>query len=179
MPWRTSRSIGLALIVVGSRQEFAPCRAVKYINGMTLDASAANDLASAVAEPLSSASAFYFDPATLAKGKELGLSGMRFYVLGRGGVLGDVHSDVITSAFGYFHPAAVAKLWDSAKEKLAPREAGAIFHECCAEIGRAKLGDVEGLEAFCDAAEAVIAGTNPAGLAPVSYTHLTLPTKIV
>lgn len=138
---------------------------MKYIIGMTLDSSAANDLASAVAEPLASAAAFYFDPATLAKGKELGLSGMRFYALGRGGVLGDVDSDVITSAFGYFHPAVIAKWWDSSKEKLAPREAGTIFHECCADIGRAKLADVEGLEAFCDAAEAVIANTNPAGLA--------------
>ena len=47
---------------------------------------------------------FYFDPSTLAKGKELGLDGFRFYVLGRGGVLGDVESAVITSAFGYFNP---------------------------------------------------------------------------
>ncbi|MEZ5230551.1 MAG: hypothetical protein R2710_28945 [Acidimicrobiales bacterium] len=42
--------------------------------------------------------AFYFHPDTLAKGKELGLDGMRFYILGRGGVLGDAESDVVASA---------------------------------------------------------------------------------
>ena len=38
--------------------------------------------------------AFYFDKETLAKGKELGLDGFRFYFLGRGGVLGDVEPRV-------------------------------------------------------------------------------------
>jgi hypothetical protein len=33
-------------------------------------------------------SVFYFVPETAARGKELGLDGFRFYVLGRGGVLG-------------------------------------------------------------------------------------------
>jgi hypothetical protein len=45
-------------------------------------------------------SAFYFHPSTLARGKEVGLDGFRFYMLGRGGVLGDVESDVVASAFG-------------------------------------------------------------------------------
>ena len=34
--------------------------------------------------------AFYFHPDTVARGKEAGLDGFRFYILGRGGVLGDV-----------------------------------------------------------------------------------------
>lgn len=132
---------------------------------MTLSLSQATELASAVAEPLgASGAAFYFNKDTLAKGKEFGLDGMRFYMLGRGSVLGDTHSDVVASAFGYFNRATVAKLWDSAKEKLAPAEAASIYHQCCAEVGRQKLSEVEGLDAFCDAAEAVIAGTDVAGL---------------
>ena len=133
---------------------------------MTLSLSQATELAADVAEPLgASGAAFYFHRDTLAKGKEFGLDGMRFYLLGRGSVLGDTHSDAVASAFGYFNRATVAKLWNSAKEKLAPTEAAGIYHQCCAEVGRQKLAGVEGLEAFCDAAEAVIAGTDVASLA--------------
>lgn len=109
-------------------------------------------------------SAFYFDKATLAKGKEQGLDGFRFYVLGRGGVLGDVEADVITSAFAYFHPGLVSKIWNSAKEKMAPRAAGALYNQCCAELGATRLAGVEGLEAYNEAAEAVVAATDLAGL---------------
>ncbi len=121
---------------------------------------------SAIAEPAGNVgSAFYFHPDTLAKGKELGLDGMRFYLLGRGGVLGDADSNVVASAFGYFNPPLVSKLWNTAKETLAPREAGKVYHECCAALGRQKLSDVEGLDVFCEAAEAVINAAHPAGLA--------------
>ncbi len=124
------------------------------------------ELIAALAGPTGDAgAAFYFHPNTLARGKELGLDGMRFYLLGRGGVLGDVEPAVVASAFGYFSPPLVEKLWNSAKEKLGPREAGRIYFECCANLGREKLGSVDGLADYCDAAETVIAGTHPAALA--------------
>lgn len=124
------------------------------------------EVISAIAAPTGDiGSSFYFHPDTLARGKELGLDGMRFYLLGRGGVLGDAESEVVASAFGYFSPALVAKLWSTAKETLDPREAGRIYHECCANIGRQKFADVDGLEAYCEAADAVIAAAHPAGLA--------------
>lgn len=111
----------------------------------------------------SAGSAFYFDPATLAKGKEQGLDGFRFYVLGRGGVLGDVDAAVVTSAFAYFAPATIDKIWNSAKEKLAPRAAATLYNECCAALGSKKLAGVEGLDAYNEAAEAVIAATELSG----------------
>ncbi|MGH1506183.1 MAG: SCO6745 family protein [Acidimicrobiales bacterium] len=124
------------------------------------------DTISASAAPIGAAgAAFYFAPATLARGKELGLDGFRFYVLGRGGVLGDVAPPVVQSAFGYFTAAVIDKIWTSAAEKVAPREAGRIYHECCAEHGRATAGDVEGLAEFVDAAETVVAAADPAALA--------------
>ena len=52
-------------------------------------------------------SAFYFAPSTLAIGADLGLDGVGFYVMGRGGVLGDVEPRVVSAAFGYFNPALV------------------------------------------------------------------------
>ena len=51
------------------------------------------DLARETGGPLGQiGQAYYFHPDTLARGKELGLDGFRWYMLGRGGVLGDVET---------------------------------------------------------------------------------------
>jgi len=109
--------------------------------------------------------AFYFTPETLARAGELGLDGFRFYFLGRGGVLGDADAAVVASAFGYFEPTLVASMWDSGREVLAPRDAGREFFGCAASFGRAHLGDLPGLDAFCAALGAVDAAADPTGLA--------------
>ncbi len=100
--------------------------------------------------------AFYFRSETVACGKEAGLDGFRFYVLGRGGVLGDVESDVVRAAFGYFHPGLVAKMWNSAREVMAPRDAARLYIGCAHDLGRAQFGDIEGLDGFVEAATQVI-----------------------
>jgi hypothetical protein len=107
---------------------------------------------------------FYFHPDTLARGKELGLDGFRFYGLGRGGVLGDVEPDVVLAAFGYFEPGLIAKIWTSAKQTLDPRTAAREYLACCADLGRRRFADVAGLDAYNAAAAAVIAATDPAGM---------------
>jgi len=108
---------------------------------------------------------YYFHPDTIAYGKEhLDLDGMRFYFLGRGGVLGDAEAAVVTSGFGYFAPPVMEKMWNSSKAKVAPRDAARAALECNANIGRDKLAELD-LAAFCEAAEQVIADVNPAGLA--------------
>ena len=109
-------------------------------------------------------SAYYFAPETLAVGKELGLDGMRWYFIGRGGVLGDVEAPVINAAFAYFNPVLVAKMWDSAKAIIGPRDAGRRYHICAADFGRRKFADVAGLEAYNVAAEKVIAAADRDGL---------------
>ncbi len=110
-------------------------------------------------------SAFYFVPETTAVGKSHGLDGFRFYFLGRGGVLGDVEAPVITSAFAWWNHELVAKMWNSAREKMTPRDAGRLYLTCAHDLGRAKFSNVEGLDAFCVAAEAVVAAIDPAGYA--------------
>src|SRR5258706_11639775 len=110
-------------------------------------------------------SAFYFQPETLGKGKEHGLDGFRFYMLGRGGVLGDVEAPVIGSAFGYFHPAMLERLWTSARQKVAPRDAGRLYLECCRDFGRSRLSEIPDLGAFCAAADAINEAADPTGLA--------------
>ena len=108
--------------------------------------------------------AFYFHPDTLARGKEAGLDGFRFYVLGRGGVLGDVEPAVVHGAFGYFHPGLIAKMWTTAAEKVAPREAARMYHQCAHELGRKALADVEGLDGFVDATTQIIGSVEGASL---------------
>lgn len=110
---------------------------------------------------------FYFTDETIAAGKEHGLDAFRFYFLGRGGVLGDVEPPVVTSAFGYFHPDLVAKMWNTGRERtqLSPRDAGRLFLRCCQDFGRAHFGDLAGLEQFCAAAQRVNDAADVAGLA--------------
>lgn len=109
--------------------------------------------------------AYYFVPDTVAKATELGLNGMEFYVLGRGGPMGNCDSSAVAAAFGYFNPTVIAKAWDGASAKVKPRDAGKAHLECSAQLGRAKLGSVANLEAFVKAADAVNNSADPDGLA--------------
>jgi hypothetical protein len=112
--------------------------------------------------------AFYFVPETLARGKELGLDGFRFYFLGRGGVLGDVDAPVVHSALGYFAPALVERIWRSARERIAPPVAARAYWDCCAAFGRARLSKVPHIDRFGAAAAAVNDAADPVGLAVYS-----------
>jgi hypothetical protein len=103
-------------------------------------------------------------PTRWLRGKELGLDGFRFYALGRGGVLGDVEADVVASAFGYFEPGLVAKIWNSARVVMSPREAALAHLECNAALGRQVFADLEGLDAYADAAAAVVAALDVSAL---------------
>lgn len=108
--------------------------------------------------------AFYFAPETLEQGRQVGLDGFRFYFIGRGGVLGDVEAGVIRAAFGYWEPGLVDKMWNTAKEKVPPREGARLYLGCNHDFGRTRLADVEGLEGFVDAASTVIAAVEGTSL---------------
>lgn len=107
---------------------------------------------------------FYFTPETRAVGEGLGLNGMEFYVLGRGGPLGDCDGSALAANFGYFNPAMIGGVWDAAKAKCAPRTAGTAHLQCSAEFGRAKFAGIDGLDKFVAAADAVNAAADPDGL---------------
>jgi hypothetical protein len=109
--------------------------------------------------------AYYFVPETEARAKELGLDIFQFYVLGRGGVLGDVEPEVVASAFGYFNPTVIELMWNGARKVLDPRDAGRAHFLCSAELGRSRLAGVEGLDAYCEAAGAVNEAADYVGLA--------------
>jgi len=102
--------------------------------------------------------AFYFHPDTVAAGKELGLNGFTFYILGRGGALGDVSPAVVSAAFGYFNPDAIAAAWNKASATMTPTAAAQAYWDECGKRGSdlfSGIGD-DVLQAYVDAAETVI-----------------------
>jgi hypothetical protein len=107
---------------------------------------------------------FYFDAATMARGKDLGLDGFRFYFLGRGGVLGDVEPAVVVASFGYFSPGVVELMWDSAKQILAPRDAAREYLACADRFGIAQLDGIDALDGFNDAAETIVGSVDRSAL---------------
>lgn len=107
---------------------------------------------------------YYFTPATISRGKALGLNYGQFYVMGRGGVLGDVEPATVWSAFGYFNPTMVDAQWNAAKAVMAPREAAREHFACAAAHGRDKFSEIEGIDAFVAAADAVADAADAGGL---------------
>jgi hypothetical protein len=107
---------------------------------------------------------FYFAEEALACGASLGLSPIQLYFLGRGGVLGDVEPAAIHAAFGYFKESDVDLIWEAGRGVVDPREAARAYSGCCGEFGRHHLADVEGLDEFCLAAEAVASAASPTAL---------------
>ena len=101
---------------------------------------------------------FYFHPATAAAGKELGLGGFVFYVLGRGGALGDVPAAVVSSAFGYFNPATIGPTWEKYRERVSPPVAAQAFWDECGARGDEFFVDIDPtvLSAYIEAADTVI-----------------------
>lgn len=114
--------------------------------------------------------AYFFAPETFARAEELGIDGLRFYFVGRGGVLGDVDAAVVHAAFGYFEPGLIKTMWDTSVGTVAPRDAGRAYIECGAAYGRLQLSDMPGLDAYVAAAEAVNDAADPMGLALYAAT---------
>jgi hypothetical protein len=85
------------------------------------------------------ASRFMLDGATYRYGGELGFDGIDFYVVGRGGALGDVDPSVVSAVFVYFNPDAVAEQWERGVAVMAPRDAARRFATACHTWAQAHL----------------------------------------
>ncbi|MCU1396866.1 MAG: hypothetical protein JWM34_5294 [Ilumatobacteraceae bacterium] len=75
-------------------------------------------------------SGFMLDGRTYKKGAELGFQGIDFYFAGRGGVLGDVCGDVVTSAFCFFAPGQVTTAWENSRDVMSRADAASEFAGC-------------------------------------------------
>ncbi|HYI63105.1 MAG TPA: hypothetical protein VEW93_15040 [Acidimicrobiales bacterium] len=105
---------------------------------------------------------FMMDLATYQRGAELGFTGADFYTVGRGGALGDVHADVVASAFVFFAPAAVAETWDRGRAVMAPTEAADHFLAVGHDWAEGHLGDDADLPRLADLVGRLTAAANPA-----------------
>lgn len=104
-------------------------------------------------------------PDVLGPGKSAGYpGGFAYYVVGRGGVLGDVDADVVISAFGFFAPPLVASLWNAGVVVEGARSGARRYAEACAEWGRSRLGDWAGAERLAALLARVVDGADVGGL---------------
>jgi hypothetical protein len=70
---------------------------------------------------------FMMDMGTYAHGATLGFDGVDFYLSGRGGALGDVPAGVVTAAFVFWEPGAVAAAWERSAPVMPRRQAAEEF----------------------------------------------------
>jgi hypothetical protein len=124
------------------------------------------ETAKAIAKPVGEmGGAFMLDGATYARGAELGFSGIDFYVLGRGGVLGDTIPDVVSSAFFFWNPEQVRTQWEVARKVMDPAKAAVEWSDLCHAYGEAHLPDFDGFNRFSELAAKVCDAASPAGAA--------------
>ena len=84
---------------------------------------------------------FMFDGKTYARGGELGFTGIDFYVVGRGGVLGPVDADVVTAAFVWFEPVMIRSNWEAGTAACPPDRAAVAWSEAAHAWGETHLPD--------------------------------------
>jgi len=89
----------------------------------------------------------YFHPYAKEAAESLGIDGFRYYLAGRAGVLGEATTDVVLSAFGYFEPGLVDKLWSTSKERCNVVEAADAQMKVAYRIGAEALGEASGVSA--------------------------------
>lgn len=107
--------------------------------------------------------AFMLDGPTYARGAEIGFGGLDFYVLGRGGALGDVHGDVVAAAFVFWNPESVISQWDSGRKVLSPAESAREWVTLAGAYGEAHLPDIPGFDRLVELCERVVAGASSSG----------------
>ncbi|WP_067835896.1 SCO6745 family protein [Nocardia lijiangensis] len=106
---------------------------------------------------------FMFSRETKEFGHSTGIDGFFGpYTRGRGGVLGDVDSDVVTAAFGFFPAHSIRKAWESVPMPAAKAADG--YLAACQDFGRRKLADFDQAERLAQLLEVVVAAADPAGL---------------
>ncbi len=124
------------------------------------------DTATALAAPVGALGGkFMLDPATFARGAEIGFPpGFEYYALGRLGVLGDVDPVVVAASAVMFEPGLVANLWTKGRSFGEPAATAAHYATSCQAWGREHLTGQPGLDRLAELLEQVVAAAPTAGL---------------
>lgn len=106
------------------------------------------------------------DRGVLDAGRAAGYpNGYAYYITGRGGVLGDVDADVVSSAFAFFEPGLVRTMWEKGLPVEGARAAGRRYGRACAEFGRGLVAGFDGASRLAELAGRVADGVDASGLA--------------
>jgi hypothetical protein len=109
--------------------------------------------------------AIYLSPDVMGWAGEWGWSNpFAFYFAGRGGMLGEVSPDVVTSAFGWFNPAAVSAMYGEGIGVAGARGAAERMAEAHAMWGDKYYAGVEGLDDAVAVSEELVAGVEGAAI---------------
>ena len=87
-----------------------------------------------------------------------------FYFAGRGGMLGDVSHDVVTSAFGWFEPNAVKAMYSEGSATGGSTEAAVRMAEAHSKWGQKYFSNVEGLDDHVAVLEKLVDGIEGAAI---------------
>ena len=117
---------------------------------------------------------FMLDGATYARGGQLGFDGVDFYVVGRGGALGEVDGTVVAAAFVFFHPPTIVERWDRGRQVMPPAEAAQAFASCLDMWAGDHLTDGVDYGRLAELEGKLIAGASLAG-APLFAAWAGLP----
>lgn len=92
-------------------------------------------------------------------------NGFALYFAGRAGVIGTTDVDQVVSAFAWWEPGLVAKMFGRGIESKSPAEAAADFAKACRQWGENNLASVEGAAAIATIGRKIIDGATPMGCA--------------
>ncbi|MCY3634048.1 MAG: hypothetical protein OXH23_00405 [bacterium] len=120
------------------------------------------EVAAATATPVGALGrSYFFSDVVRETMAESGFTGLPGYVGARGGVLGDVTSDVVVSAFALFNPAIVEMGWNQTKEQGSPHDAAAAFAVGLSRWAADTFAHLDGLDDFAAATRTVFDAAVP------------------
>jgi hypothetical protein len=103
--------------------------------------------------------AIYLSPEVMTLAAEWGWPNpFAFYFAGRGGMLGDVGADVVTSALGWFEPNAVASMYTEGVGVAGAKVAAARMAEAHGEWGKKHYAGVDGIDDIVAVSEQLVDG---------------------
>jgi hypothetical protein len=125
-----------------------------------------SEAAAAVAHPIERIGAmFMLHPEVIGDCKERGYpNGYSYYIVGRGGVLGDVDADVVAAGFAFFDPGLIRTMWEMGVGVEGARVAAHGYAARCAEFGRSRLAGWAGAARYAELAARIVDGVEPTGL---------------
>ncbi|MHB1739225.1 MAG: SCO6745 family protein [Actinomycetes bacterium] len=119
--------------------------------------------------------AFMTSPYARAIAERLGLDGWSTYLVGRGGVLGDVDADVVSAAMAFFPTEFVRRHWETARSVVPPAAGAVTYRDAVAGWGREHLDGLEEAARLAELLARVAEAASPVGASLFAGWRAQLP----